>query len=226
MKVLAAKIDSIKNTKTLDTDPFLKYSTALALFQEMQFMNTLTKKASLAYDYSPYIVRLQISDTPKKDHLPYDLENFYSFFLEDSGELPIVQPLLVTDNIEYAFRNMHNDELKNFSTSISGYLSSIGLGANFEEYNRNIDKLFARKYNNLMHVAKSSENTVKVRFGANYDPESKYHLMTKNQNVTLLLLIPKSKNNQTNQLYNKHKQVISPFFEVCESFFILLIFVF
>ena len=61
-------------------DPFLKYTAATALYQEVKILNRYIQSAARRHHMVPYLVRLQMTNTPFARHQPYDTYVTVSFF--------------------------------------------------------------------------------------------------------------------------------------------------
>ncbi|WP_320171745.1 hypothetical protein [Maridesulfovibrio sp.] len=61
-------------------NPRLLYSAATAFYQEIRLLNKYVKYASQKKDYTPYLVRMQVSLTPMADDARYDAYSTISFF--------------------------------------------------------------------------------------------------------------------------------------------------
>ena len=64
----------------LGTDPTLRYWAATALYQEAALLSRYVKDAAVGNNYTPYVVRLQISLMPFARNEPYDAYTSVSFF--------------------------------------------------------------------------------------------------------------------------------------------------
>ncbi|MEM1445468.1 MAG: hypothetical protein AAGF84_05385 [Planctomycetota bacterium] len=67
----------------LKTDPFLAYTTAAALKQEVAMLNATIRQAAVGRDYVPYLVRLQVNQQPIRQSPGFDTFLDVSFMLEN-----------------------------------------------------------------------------------------------------------------------------------------------
>lgn len=65
-----------------EVDPFLRYTAAKALHDEVQLLNTFVRDAAQRHNMVPYITRVQITLAPYARHQPYDTNLVLSFFSE------------------------------------------------------------------------------------------------------------------------------------------------
>ena len=64
-------------------DPFLTHKVAAALYQEVGLLDRYIANAALRYDYTPYVVRAQLSSIPYARFQPLDAYATISFFVDD-----------------------------------------------------------------------------------------------------------------------------------------------
>jgi hypothetical protein len=197
-------------------DSMLKYTAASALYQEVQLLNRHVRDAAIPAGFRPYMVRLQVSLMPSRRHAPYDAYTTISFFLpgdrrhagdaaarwvrttsddifdEPFGNGPKVLPLVVTDNLESAVQARSYERVRSLiGTFLDFTHSSIiepAYSAMLERALR--DQVFGRDINSLLTVARLSENTLRIRLGAQQEATANYAMVPRNHNVTLLLMVP------------------------------------
>lgn len=185
----SGQISSLPN---VGLDPFLRYSAATSLYQEVELINRYIEDAALKRNHVPYLVRLNINLMPKARNLPYDTYiNVSMFSQEDDAELPTVLPLLVSDNIEAAMQSRSNSDLMNLAFGLSllnaGNFGSVGL----DSYSEDFQSIFGRDMNSLLSVTRSSSNTLKIRLGANLSSGSVYSMIPRNHKISFVVLVPR-----------------------------------
>lgn len=200
-------------------DSMLKYTAASALFQEVQLLNRHVRDAAIPAGFRPYMVRLQVSLMPSRRHAPYDAYTTLSFFipgerkpdeaLGDSASLwlrstsdeiflqpfgngPKVLPLVVTDNLEASVQSRSYERVRSLMGAFLDFPGSSFIeptySAMLEKALR--DQVFGRDINSLLTVARLSENTLRIRLGAQQEATSSYAMVPRNHNITLLLMAP------------------------------------
>jgi len=196
--------------RELQVDPFLKYRAANALFQEVQILNRYAADAAMRDGYKPYIVRLQVSLLPNARNEPYDAYIDLSFFCRatDSASpeksltesrgidvpglarLPTVVPLIVTDSYEATLTQRQDEQVRQFGLALSFLLGGFGgnAGANFMK--KQYERIIANDVNSLHTVARLTDNTLRVRFGAMVQAQSRYAMIPSTHDISLLLLVP------------------------------------
>ena len=181
------------STKKLDTDPFLRYQAAMALFQEVRLLNNQIKAAALRDKMKAYIVRLQFNVVPYARNRPYDLYTTLSFFpltRSKNADRVRILPLLVTDNLESESASRSLDTIRQLSLAINALWSGEALGGGLTNKQQQIEDIFARNTNSLLTIGQVSANTARVRIGAARQATSKYAMIPRNHHVTLLMMVP------------------------------------
>nr|VFJ50444.1 MAG: hypothetical protein BECKDK2373B_GA0170837_102820 [Candidatus Kentron sp. DK] len=190
------------STEKLDTDPFLRYQAAMALFQEVRLLNDQIKAAALWNGMKAYIIRLQFNVVPFARSRPYDLYATVSFFpstktdgskgtskREENKGIRIL-PLLVTDNLETESASRSLDTIRQLSLAVNALWSGETLGGGLTKKQQQIDDIFAKDTNSLLTIGQVSANTARVRIGAARQASSRYAMIPRNHHVTLLMMVP------------------------------------
>lgn len=196
-------------------DPFLKYTVATGLYQEVKLLNNAVRAAARRHNMVPYILRLQMNNVPYARHQPYDTYAAISLFAREVCANPlesreddcsgkrdpnwdtgwrdreaVVVPLLVTDNLESLFSSRTSDVVRQIATAASilqgGFAASLGLTRKTEELNA----VLANDLNSLMTVGRAAPNSLYVRFGAMQEATARHAMVPRNYSVTLLVLVP------------------------------------
>jgi hypothetical protein len=195
----------------LSVDPMLRYLAATALYQEVQLLNRYVKSAAIDERYSAYVVRMQITLMPRMRDEPYDAYSTLSFFPgpfkpDTGGGSPVriesvgpnsepnqvkIVPLLVTDDIEAAMHSRSLDEITQLGLALSAVIQGVGVGADVQNMNEKLRSVLGRDFNSTFTVARVSDNTLRCRFGAQNEANSRYAMIPQTHNVTLLVLLPK-----------------------------------
>lgn len=204
----------------LAIDPMLQYAAANALFQYVQLLNADLSSSILTEDYVPYIVRTRLSVIPYRPDLPYDLFARISFFTpaEDCGQqsedkkyenrcwnnLPIIVPLLVTDDIQRAASSAAAENARQLALALE-ILAPYAQGTvNASSVKQQLQSLSGQNYDSILTVGRDNDNTLLVRIGAAYqstrDAQSRNSssigttraLVGQNYDVATIVLIPRS----------------------------------
>ena len=69
-------------------DAMLEYSTATALYQEVQLLNRYVQDAAIPAGHRAYVVRMQVSLMPRRRHEPYDAYTTIGFFTSQREPTP------------------------------------------------------------------------------------------------------------------------------------------
>lgn len=186
--------------KTLAQEPTLQYAAALALFQEVQLLNRYVDGAPNRKNYTPYLVRLQVTLVPYAKNEPYDGYTNISFFMKEqaNSSLPIVIPLVVTDSLEGTLTSSTNETVRQFALALGGIVQNAQAKAALQNLADELHSTSGIALNSLQTIGRSSDNSIQVRFGAQRDPNGtdRYVMVPRTHNVTLLLLVPKASDNR------------------------------
>jgi hypothetical protein len=204
-------------------DPFLRYTAATSLFQEVRILQRYVRDALIGPNQRGYVVRVQVTLMPAQRNQPIDAYTTLSFFgaravsgatprtaeavdptkqpryrwadiTADAGSANArVVPLLVSDNIEGAMESVSTAVLRRFSLGLLGMLSNVGVSGDASRAVERLQTLVGRELNSLMTVGQLSDNSIRVRFGAMNQPSSELGLVPRNQTVTLLVITPDSR---------------------------------
>jgi hypothetical protein len=125
-----------------------------------------------------------------------------AIFQNPFGNGPKVLPFVVTDNLEASVQSRSTDRLRSVmasildfakyggsaSTNFVGHVVEPMYGAMLSSALR--DEVYGRDINSLLTVARLSENTLRIRLGAQQETTANYAMVPRNHNITLLLMVP------------------------------------
>ena len=188
-----------KDNEISNLDPLTKYWTAAALYQEVQLLNEYISDINLDDKYQAFITRVQISQIPYIRRAPYDAIVDLSFFVQSKGKdsgttLPIVLPMLVTDNLELSNKSYHLETVRNLSLALQGMIGNVGLKVGTDAYNQLITEILGHDINSLLTVGRLHNNILRVRLGAMQQGGGLYAVVPHTQTVSLVVLIRKKEN--------------------------------
>ena len=160
--------------------------------------------------YDAYVVRLQLSVIPSTRTQPYDILADISFFNRNdiswpgdvlpptdaycTGLMPIVQPILITDNVEAAQRLYSNHLVQQIALAVAVKGGTAAGQADMKQTIEKLRQLIGIDLNSLYTVARLNDSTIRIRLGANQRVEGGdgYALMPQTHYATLLLLVPRA----------------------------------
>jgi hypothetical protein len=188
-------------------DAHTAYSNAAALYQEVQLLNRYVRDAAIPKGYAPYVLRLQVTLLPRRRDAPYDAYSTLSFFSVGQGEIPMpvslrtdtppqsaagprVLPLLVTDNLEVSAASRGREQIQQVALALSGGSGGAGGALGFDSTEAKLDRLAGLDLNSLLTVARVSENTLMVRLGAMQQGSTRFAMVPRTHNVTVVVMIP------------------------------------
>lgn len=111
------------------------------------------------------------------------------------SRLPVVVPLLVTDQVEAALVSRKMETLRQLTLSLAAAYAGQGAKLDLEDIDRKMRSAIGRDYNSLFTVARLADNALRLRIGARQTHpvekrRSGYETVPQTHNVTLLLLVP------------------------------------
>lgn len=183
--------------RSFSEEPFLEYSAAAALYQEVQLLNRYVEDAALKYKYQPYVVRLQIGVVPYARNQPYDVYTTFSFFPSfDKDKSPeykkaFVIPLLVTDTLEGMLKSRTSDIIRQLAFALSFMVESVTAEAGISKFREDLRTIIGTDINSLMTVNRVADSAIMVRLGAVMQPTAGYAMIPRNFSITFLLMVPK-----------------------------------
>ncbi|MGA1860972.1 hypothetical protein VH569_33735 [Azospirillum sp. 11R-A] len=204
----ASELPGLSN-RNIDTDPVLQYSAATALLQEVRLLNSYVESAALFSDTVPYLVRLQLSAMPFARNEPYDLYADLSFFptyeLKETDTKseqppsdtkfdhpPSVIPLLATDNLTTTQRSRAVELVRQYGLALGGTTPGVAAQAELKRLSDDLKSVIGRDLDSVFTVAKLADNAIRVRMGAQAQPEAGHAMVPRTHNVTLLVMVPKA----------------------------------
>lgn len=180
---------------------------AMASFiQDVQALNAEVDAAAKRTGYVPYLMRIQVSVMPRRRHLGYDVYSNLSFFgykgsfdpatgsaLKRSATsgTPFIVPLLSSDSIETAQRSQSIEALKDVGIAldlIKG-VGSAGIAAGSQRDRQ--QALQGLDVNSVLTMGRISDNTLRVRFGAAFDPGGGFAVHPRTNTISVLVFFPK-----------------------------------
>jgi hypothetical protein len=107
------------------------------------------------------------------------------------GNGPCVLPILATDNLEGSLQSRSAQESTNLALAMLGFPGEFASEARAELFQSQLQaQIQARDLNSLLTVARLSENSLRVRLGAQQQATTKYAMVPRNHYVTVLLMVP------------------------------------
>jgi len=119
-----------------------------------------------------------------------------------------VLPLLVTDDVEAAIEARSLDRVRQIAFALSVAIKGVGLQSNLEKMTEQLESVSSLDYNSAFTVARVSENTLRVRFGALNQAQAQYAVIPQAHNVTLLLMVPTNMVNK-NEISERTVRLVS-----------------
>lgn len=206
---------------SLAIDPMLQYTAANALFQYVQLLNSDLTSSTFSDSYVPYVVRMKLSVIPYRENLHYDLLARVAFFVPPGchesdkqsdktkinkcpQDMPLVVPLLVTDDIQRAASSAAAESARQLAVALE-ILAPYAQGtASANSIKQQLQSISGQNYDSLLTVGRDNDNTLLVRIGAAYQTEMESKrgrkddagatraLVGQNYDISTIVLVPKS----------------------------------
>lgn len=202
------------SAEVLENDPLLQYQTASSLFQEIRFLNNQLRFAPMHEGYTPYIIRLQLNVTPFWRDLEYDVYSTISFFSgraatnsqnpsasqtndqslekKQPTRMPIVVPLLVSDNLEGSNSQRLRNTIRELGLALNFLSTGVAGNLSLKSLNERLENIIGTDLNSLLNVSRVNDNTIQVRLGAAVQPSAngRHAQIPRNHNISVLVLFP------------------------------------
>lgn len=211
----------------LGQDPVLLHLNANALFQEVVLLNREVQAAARRFGYRAYLVRLKVDLVPFARNEPYDAYSDISFFtLYEPGDennyfasakkylgttnsqvlpLPVVVPLLVTDDLVGTNSNNAGETSRQFALSLTALLHNVTANVGLQDLVDALKTITGTSLTSVENVARHTDNTLRVRMGGTLSPDiikhNTYVIQPRSHNVTVLLLVPRDWDNKENRRF-------------------------
>lgn len=189
---------------TLGDDPFLRYGVAADLFQEVTMLNRALTDAVVRDQVEPYLVRVKVGVLPYRRDFAADAYSDLSFFLRTKDQprasglvhLPVVVPLLVTDNLESATDTASAQFIAELSAALTATAYNAQLSGELKSLGDRLTSALANERNTLRTVVRLGENAIRVRLGATQQAgpagRKAYALLPRTHTISLLVLVPRA----------------------------------
>jgi hypothetical protein len=109
-----------------------------------------------------------------------------------TASAPVIVPLLVTDDLEAAIQSKSVDQIRQLALALAASIHGVGVEGDLQKMDEQLRTVLGRDFNSTFTIARASDNTVRMRFGASLQAQSHYAMIPQAHNVTLLVLVPKA----------------------------------
>lgn len=175
-------------------DPYLEYKAAQSLYQSVKLLNMEVRNAAIREGYVPHVVMLKLTPMLYRRDLSYDIYAKVSFFSGDEGQsqpkLPYVVPILATDNLERAIKSKSVEISRQIGLALNAMVKGIGVNADLNTLNRNLDAIEASDFNSLLTVGRLTDNSLYIRLGAANQATARFATIGKTYDIAVLVLVP------------------------------------
>ncbi|HRK48057.1 MAG TPA: hypothetical protein PK324_20660, partial [Nocardioides sp.] len=196
----------VEKPPTISTGAHTRYLLANALYQEVRLLSQYVERAAVRRGYHAHVVRMQVSLMPHVRTAPYDAYTTIGFFPADerarseptlasptalsARQLPVVVPLLVTDDMESALAADSSEVVRQYALALSAMIQGFAVRSDIERYTDELVTTVTRDHNSVYQVARLGENSLRVRMGARLHSSGNFFMVPQTHNVTALVLTP------------------------------------
>ncbi len=183
------------------SDPLLRYQAANAIYQYVQVLQRLIRSTPSYDNFVPYLVTFQITSVPYTRHQPYDVYVSLSFYpkLLDPGAnkrahyplLPIVVPVMITDNVEAQSVSRAAELIRQFSLAAQGTIGGVAAALGINTLSDRSAAVFGTDLTSTFTVGRTAQNGLTAVLGAPRNPVSDYAMVRRTHNVSLLIMVPR-----------------------------------
>ncbi|SFR87935.1 hypothetical protein SAMN05428960_2604 [Mitsuaria sp. PDC51] len=179
---------------------------AMASFvQDVQALNAEVDGAAKRTGFTPYLFRVQVSVMPRRRHLGYDVYSNLSFFGYEGAfdaatgaatsrthvnGTPFVVPLLSSDSIETAQRSQSIEAIRDVGVALDLVKGFGAAGFSVGSQKDRQQALQGLDVNSVLTLGRLSDNTLRVRFGAAYDPGGGFAVHPRTNTISVLVFFP------------------------------------
>lgn len=201
----SALADQIGAARAPSTEPFFRYSTASALYQEIGLLNDAVAGIPGYEGKKPYIIRLRVGVQPYRRDLPWDV--YAHLMLADGGNVftdaPILLPILSSEAFEGNMDASAMQRINEIRMGLQALAANAKVSGGFSKLNDNLTAFLTRTYSPSLQVTGTGGQTIDVRFSASKD-KTGYALTSRNFYVTVVAYLDEPKLNAGPKKYRFH----------------------
>lgn len=200
----ALTADLSKGPLAIPTDANTLLTAAHALYQQAKVLDNQISKAVVPKGYRAHLLTLQVNLQPRRRDYAYDAYLNVSLmpgtwkeslstskhFDTDEADMPAVvfYPLIISDALETANVGRSVEIVRQLALSLSGVVGRVGLNAGTNSGTDSLDQLMGTDKNSLITLGRVNDSTLRVRIGAQHAGSSKYAMVPRTYNVSLVVL--------------------------------------
>ena len=175
----------------------------LGVYQLAQILDNQISNELQPKGYQAYLVTFQVNLQPSRRDLPYDAYVNLTLMpgswhkaiasstlvANNANELsPIIMyPLIVTDATETSSVGRSVESIRQAELALSGVIANVGLSAGVNKGSDDLASLLGSDRNSLVTAGRVSDNTLRIRLGAQFQGSSKYAIAPRTQNISVVV---------------------------------------
>jgi hypothetical protein len=177
-------------TDALENDPFLTYSAATALYQEVEMLERYVQAATMRRGHVPYLLRMQVAVEPYHAHASWDAYVDVEITTSDAKPVEVV-PLVASLNMESSASSIANRQMWSLAFGLQVLGSAVGIDA---AKRRQIERSLSRLGMDLNSVSVVSQGkkpgTVSIKLGARNAGKRQRRQASQIHSIAVLVLVP------------------------------------
>lgn len=190
----------------IDANTLIEASTGL--FHQARILDNQISKQYEPTGYSAQLITFQINLQPVRRDVAFDayvnislFPDSFSAAVENGKEINnnagalspiIVYPLVITDALETTTSGRSIEVIRQAALSVAGIVGSTGLNLGLSGGSNRLNNIIGSEKNSLVTVGRVSDHTVRVRLGAPNSPSSRYALVPRTYNLSLVVFIKRA----------------------------------
>ncbi len=195
--------DLTKNPFVNGVDANTQLMGGLGVYQLAQILDNQISNELQPKGYQAYLVTFQVNLQPRRRDLPYDayvnltlMPGSWHKAIASAGSVSksanelspiIVYPLIVTDAMETSSVGRSVESIRQAELALSGVIANVGLSAGVNKGSDDLASLLGSDRNSLVTAGRISDNTIRIRLGAQFQGSSKYAIVPRTQNVSVVV---------------------------------------
>ena len=194
-----------KDTAQPGIDAATQLMQGTALYQLAAILDNQWSKSIHPDGYDAYLVTFQVNLQPYARDLPYDtyinltiLPSAWTqavlgsqVWSRSAIDMPAVvtYPLVISEAMESGTVQKSVENIRQAALSLSGMIGNGGLNAGVNGGSNSLRSAWGADRNSLVTVGRVSNNSLRIRLGAQYQGSRAFAMLPKSQNISVVVLV-------------------------------------
>ncbi len=189
---------------TVGVDASTLLTAGSAIFQQAQILDNQISTGIILENYQANLITFQVNLQPKQRDVSYDAYLDLSLLPANWKEAQdaankvhanigepspvVVYPLIITDALETSSVGRSIEAMRQAALALSGVVANVGVNAGISGGTAQTNSIVGLDKNSLVTVGRVSDNTVRVRLGAENTGSAGLALVPRTYNISLVVL--------------------------------------